>query len=180
MAKNSYIKYLVYSILFLLIYFIVSYIIYYGYLNNEDQSAFLGTFIGGMFAGIFAIFGVILTLDYQQFKQESEVISHKNMLVTQLKFTHEFISNLPSKGSDSLYGGLLVYDPDWHKHLQYINLNEDEFRKIVDWIYLMHQIEKVANRNLDGNIAADSILKTFDTTERLLNIKKMIEKLSTS
>ena len=68
MTKNLYIRYLVYSVLFLLIYLIALYIIYliapyityFMHLNNEDQSGFLGTFIGGMSAGIFASAGSLI------------------------------------------------------------------------------------------------------------------------
>lgn len=185
MAKNLCIRYLVYSILFLLIYLIALYIIYliapyityFMHLNNEDQSGFLGTFIGGMSAGIFAIYGVILTLDYQRFKQESEIGSHKKMLLTQLKFTCHFITKLPSKGNDSLYGGKLVYDPDWHKHLQYIDLDETDLKTVVDWFDLMHKIEIEANKTFGGRIAADYIIKKFDIDEQLSKINKIVEKL---
>jgi len=119
MTKNQYIKYVLYAILFLIIYLATINIIYYMFTKNSDQIGFIGVIIGGTVTGFFTIFGVILTLNYQQIKQESVIKSHKKMLLTQLKFTHDFITNLPSKGSSNLFAGLLIYDQDWHTHTIY-------------------------------------------------------------
>jgi hypothetical protein len=177
MTKNQDIKYVLYGILFLIIYLATINIIYSMFTQNNDQIGFLGVIIGGTVTGFFTIFGVILTLNYQQIKQESEIKSHKKMLLTQLKFTHDFIANLPSKGSNSLFAGLLIYDHDWHTHTQYIDLDKNDFRTVVDWFYLMHQIEVEANKNFDGSIAADYVLKIFDVEKYMLNIENVIEKI---
>ena len=167
MTKNLYIKYFPPAILICLA------IIYYMFTKSDNQIGLLGVFIGGTFT----ILGVLLALFYQQIEQESEIESHKKMLLTQLEFTHDFIADLPSKGPTSLFGGLLIYDHDWHKHTQYIDLDKNDFRTVVDWFYLMHRIEKEANRNFDGSIAADCILKSFVAKKDMLNIENVIEKL---
>ena len=181
MVTIRHIKYIGFSALILLIYFIALYLIESYYINpNHEIPRFLETIIGsisaGLFAGILAIYGVIFTLDYQEIEQKSEIESHKKMFLTQLEFTHDFIVDLPSKGDANIYGGRIVYDSDWPKHLQYINLSGNDLRTIVDWFHLIHRIEIEANKNWDGSIAADSIHPTFgiDLDKHLPKIKKIM------
>ena len=167
MTKNQYMKHIFLAILFFLA------IIYYIFTNSDDQIGLLGVIIGGTFT----ILGVLLALFYSQIERESEIESHKKMLLTQLEFTLDFIADLPSKGSSSTFGGLLIYDHDWHKHIQYINIDKNDLRTVVDWFYHMHLIEKEANKNSDGSIAADYILKNFNPEKEMLNIENVIKKL---
>lgn len=171
------IRYLVCIALFLLI---ISIVLYYKNLNNEVLSGLLGTIIGGLSAGLlagfFALYGVKLTLDYQQLEQQFEIESHEKMFRIQLEFTHNFIDKLSSKGKDGIYGGRIVYDSDWHKHLQYISLDDDNLRTVIDWFHLVHRIEIEANITHKGIIAADAIPKIFkaELDELLPGIKKII------
>jgi hypothetical protein len=167
MIKNKYVKYIVFAILICLA------AICYIFTKSDNQIGLLGVFIGGTFT----ILGVLLALFYSQIEQELEIESHKKMLLTQLEFTHDFIADLPSKGSSSIFGGLLIYDHDWHKHTQYINIDKNDFRTVVDWFYVMYLIEKEANINSDGSIAADYILKKFNPEKEMFNIENVIKKL---
>ncbi len=180
MAINQYIKYFFYSIFFLTLCLAAIFTVYKTLTGDNDKIGLYEAIIGGTIAGFFTVFGVMLTLIHQEFRQKSEAESHKNMLLTQLKFTHDFISNLSSKGPISLYVGLLIYDPDWHKHLQYISLDKNDFRVIVDWFHVMNRVEKTANINLNGSIAADYVLKAFVSNKNISDIEDIINKISKS
>ena len=100
------------------------------------------------------------------------------MLLTQLKFTHEFTKNIKKDCDDMIYARKIVYDQNWHEHMPYIDLSNDELKTIVDWYDLMHKIEKEADKNFNGDIPQNSIFSEFKLEEQMLDIVEIIKKIS--
>lgn len=177
------------SIIVLVIFFplIINYIIDSHSFSKVDIESFngkigvslsyYGAVLGGIVGGLFTYLGVKMSLDNQEYlaKQESQL--HRNMLITQLKFSYNMFYDLDNiadhiKDIDTKF---LIFDEEWYTHLTYIkNLSQKDLSIIIGWFYALHSLE-IQSRNSESGGVSINIAKKYTTG--IKEIKSIIEKL---
>jgi hypothetical protein len=139
--------------------------------------SYYGAVLGGIVGGLFTYLGVKMSLDNQEYlaKQESQL--HRNMLITQLKFSYDMFYDLDNiadhiKDIDTTF---LIFDKEWYTHLTYIkNLSQEDLSIIIGWFYTLHSLEIQSKKSESGGVSVN-IAKKY--TKGIKEIKSIIEKL---
>lgn len=139
--------------------------------------SYYGAILGGIVGGLFTYLGVKMSLDNQEYLDKQESQSHRNMLITQLKFSYNMFYDLdniadPIKDIDIKF---LIFDKEWYTHLTYIeNLSQEDLSIIIGWFYALHSLE-IQSRNSGSGGVSVIIAKKY--TKGIKEIKSIIEKL---
>lgn len=174
--KNEVFKKYIIPISFLLFILILIYIPFRIYNKDIISLTYYGAVLGGFVGGTLTYLGVKVTLDNQKDLAKKESLSHRNMLLHQLKFSYEAISAAYDVSTPARIDlKCIIYDKEWYTHLPYIeDLSQEELRTLVGWFYILLNFDSNSRNPENNGIDADHVRKF---TGQLEDIKSIIEKL---
>lgn len=140
--------------------------------------SYYAAIFGGFVGGVFTYAGVKLSLNNQDRLVKREAETHKNLLLLQLKISHDKISSIANVDENKLTHldlNFLIFDKNWYEHLPYVEcLSRKDLEYIVDWFYVLDLLETKSRTSPIGGTPAGEAKRYI---ERTGYIKPIIDKI---